>query len=411
MQFGLIGEHLSHSYSAEIHKLIGNYSYEILEIPENKLADFMKKRDFQGINVTIPYKEAVIPFLDKISDTAKKIGAVNTVINENGRLIGHNTDFLGMKSLILHSGIDLKNKKVAILGTGGTSKTAFAVSESLGASEIILVSRSEKPQAVTFEDFYKNNTDTQIIINTTPVGMFPNSDKTPVSLDAFANLGGVIDAIYNPLRTNLVLDAKDRNILSTGGLYMLSAQAVYAASYFMEKEPKEELITSAYSAVKKQKENIVLIGMPSSGKSTVGRLLARELKKDFFDSDAEILERIKMPIRDFFAKFGEAEFRKIEKGVIGELSQKSGAVIATGGGVILDSDNIRALKRNGTLIFLNRALGNLLPTSDRPLSSDFAALEKIFNKRYPIYKCAADIEITADCDIETVTQNILKELV
>ncbi len=410
MQFGLIGKSLSHSYSAEIHRRIADYDYELLEIPEKDLADFFKTRDFQGINVTIPYKEAVIPFLDGISDNAQKIGAVNTVVNKNGKLFGYNTDFEGLKALFEYKSISAKGKKTAVLGTGGTSKTAFAVLNSLGADEIISVSRTPKPHAVTYDELYKKQRDVQIIVNTTPLGMFPNTDSAPVCLDGFTSLCGVIDAVYNPLRTNLVLDAQKRNIPASGGLYMLSAQAVYACELFTGKKQDADRIKDAYEYVKKQKENIVLIGMPSSGKTTIGKPLSSALGKDFFDSDGEILKIIKMPIREYFERYGEAKFRNIEKEVISSLSQKSGAVIATGGGAVLDSENVQALKRNGKLIFLNRSAENLIPTADRPLSADKSSLLKMFTARYPIYKKVSDIEISADGTKESVLQTILKEL-
>lgn len=411
MQFGLIGKTLKHSYSVEIHNQIADYNYELLELSETELSDFLKKRDFCGINVTIPYKEKVIPFLDEISDIAKNIGAVNTVINKNGKLIGDNTDFYGMLSLIKHIGITVKNKKVLILGTGGTSKTAFAVARHLGAGEIIFVSRTKKDGSLTFEEAEKNHCDAQIIINTTPAGMFPDLDGFPIEIDAFNELDGVIDAVYNPLRTNLVLDAQEKGILAEGGLYMLVAQAVYASSLFLDTKPKENLIDLAYKTIKKQKENIVLIGMPSAGKTTIGKLLGKALKKDFYDSDIEISKKIGISIPEFFQKCGEAKFREIERDVIRSLSEKSGSVIATGGGAVLDFKNVRSLKRNGVIIFLNRPFELLTPTSDRPLSSERDALKKLFNERFSIYKNAADIEILADKSPEFVLDTIQKELI
>lgn len=410
MQYGLIGKKLSHSYSAEIHKSIGDYRYELLEIAENELADFFKNRDFLGINVTIPYKETVIPLIDEISDNVKKIGAVNTVINKGGRLIGYNTDFDGMKMLISHYGISLFQKKVAILGTGGTSKTAYAVSESLGAKQIVFVSRSEKPNSITFSELYEKYDDVQIIINTTPSGMFPKESETPVLIDNFPHLEGVIDAVYNPLRTNLVLSAQKRGLAAAGGLYMLAAQAVFASALFTDTKPDKGIIDKAFRDVSHQKENIVLIGMPSSGKSTVGKLLSDILKTDFFDSDEEIIKDIKMPISEFFKRYGEAEFRKLEKDIIAVLSRKSGVVIATGGGAVLDNENALALKRNGRMVFLNRPLEMLMPTCDRPLSSDYEALKQMFSVRYPIYKEAADTEILANSTPLNAAHEILKEL-
>jgi len=410
MQFGLIGKTLAHSYSAEIHKSIGNYRYELLELPENQLADFFKKRDFSGINVTIPYKEAVIPYLDEISESARKIGAVNTIVNKNGRLLGYNTDFVGMKALLEFNRISVSGKKVAILGTGGTSKTAFAVSESLGAKKIILVSRTKKENAVTFSGLYELHKDVEVIINTTPVGMFPNVDDAPVLLDKFPGLCAVVDVIYNPLRTELLLSAKRRGINTAGGLYMLAAQAVFASALFTDTEADNEKIEKAFSEVLRQKENIVLIGMPSSGKSTVGKRLASGLNRDFYDSDTEITAKEKLSPREIIERYGEAYFRNAEKEVIKELSKKSGAVIATGGGAVLDGANVDALKRNGVIVFLNRPLEKLMPTPDRPLSADFAALERLYSVRLPIYRAASDIEIVADGTVADVVTKVLKEL-
>ena len=411
MQFGLIGKHLSHSYSVEIHNIIADYDYGLFELSENELADFLKNRDFRGINVTIPYKEAVIPYLDEISDNAKKIGAVNTIINKNGKLIGYNTDFHGMCALIKHSGLTLDGKKVLILGTGGTSKTAFAVSESLGARDIIFVSRTKKAGAVTFSEAYDFHKDAEIIINTTPCGMFPDTFGTPIMIDSFPRLQGIIDAVYNPLRTNLILDGKRKNISAEGGLYMLSAQAVYASALFLDKEPNNDLIDFAFNRVKREKENIVLIGMPSSGKTTVGKMLSDALCKEFFDSDFEIIKKTGISIPEFFKKYGEEKFREAEKEVIASLSQKSGSVIATGGGAVLYPENVRALKRNGALILLNRPLNLLTPTEDRPLSSEHSALAQLFEERYPIYKAVADFEILADKSPDDVLNTILKELI
>ena len=410
MQFGLIGKTLSHSYSAEIHKSIGDYRYELLELSENQLADFLKKRDFSGINVTIPYKEAVIPYLDEISESAKAIGAVNTIVNKNGRLFGYNTDFAGMKALLEFNKISVSGKKAAILGTGGTSKTAFAVLKCLGAEKIIFVSRTKKENTVTFSEFYEEHANTEVIVNTTPVGMFPNVENTPVLLDKFSRLCAVVDVIYNPLRTKLLLDAKKRGIAVAGGLYMLAAQAVYASALFTGTEADSKKTEKAFREVLRQKENIVLIGMPSSGKSTIGKHIARTLSRDFFDSDTEIVKKTGLIISEIFERYGEAEFRNAEKEVIAELSKKSGAVIATGGGVVLDSANVEALKRNGVIVFLNRPIKKLTPTSDRPLAADYAALERLYSVRLPIYKAAADLEIAADGTIEEVKAEIIKEL-
>lgn len=410
MKYGLIGEHLKHSYSCEIHAQIADYEYELHEIPPSGLGEFLKKREFNAINVTIPYKQDVIPYLDEISDTAKRIGAVNTIVNRNGRLYGDNTDFAGMLALAKHIGVDMKGRKVLILGTGGASKTGHALAEYMGAQSVFYVSRSGKDGSISYEQAVTEHSDAQIIINATPVGMFPKQDGRPIDISAFPKLEGVIDAIYNPLRTNLVLDAQERGIPAEGGLYMLSAQAVHASAVFRDIPLDESLVDKAFKSVKNDKQSIVLIGMPSSGKTTVGRILAEKCGKQLADTDEYIVRKIGMPISDFFAKHGEAEFRKIEKETVAELSATGGRIIATGGGAVLDAENVRALKQNGVLVFLDRRPENLIATDDRPLASRRSALEKLYAERYDIYCAAAELHIDANTTPEAEADAILKEL-
>ncbi len=410
MKYGLIGEHLKHSYSCEIHAQIADYEYELHELPPSGLGGFLKKREFNAINVTIPYKQDVIPFLDEISDTAKRIGAVNTIVNRNGRLYGDNTDFAGMLALAKHIGVDMKGRKVLILGTGGASKTGHALAEYMGAQSVFYVSRSGKDGSISYEQAVTEHSDAQIIINATPVGMFPKQDGRPIDISAFPKLEGVIDAIYNPLRTNLILDAQERGIPAEGGLYMLSAQAVHASAVFRDIPLDESLVDKAFKSVKNDKQSIVLIGMPSSGKTTVGRILAEKCGKQLADTDEYIVRKIGMPISDFFAKHGEAEFRKIEKETVAELSATGGRIIATGGGAVLDAENVRALKQNGVLVFLDRRPENLIATDDRPLASRRSALEKLYAERYDIYCAAAELHIDANTTPEAEADAILKEL-
>lgn len=410
MKYGLIGEHLKHSYSCEIHAQIADYEYELHEIPPSGLGEFLKKREFNAINVTIPYKQDVIPYLDEISDTAKRIGAVNTIVNRNGRLYGDNTDFAGMLALAKHIGVDMKGRKVLILGTGGASKTGHALAEYMGAQSVFYVSRSGKDGSISYEQAVTEHSDAQIIINATPVGMFPKQDGRPIDISAFPKLEGVIDAIYNPLRTNLILDAQERGIPAEGGLYMLSAQAVHASAVFRDIPLDESLVDKAFKSVKNDKQSIVLIGMPSSGKTTVGRILAEKCGKQLADTDEYIVRKIGMPISDFFAKHGEAEFRKIEKETVAELSATGGRIIATGGGAVLDAENVRALKKNGVLVFLDRRPENLIATDDRPLASRRSALEKLYAERYDIYCAAAELHIDANTTPEAEADAILKEL-
>lgn len=410
MKYGLIGEHLTHSYSCEIHAQIADYEYELHELPPSELGEFLTKREFNAINVTIPYKQDVIPYLDGISETAKRIGAVNTIVNRDGKLYGDNTDFPGMLALAKHINVDMKGKKVLILGTGGASKTGHALAEYMGAQSVYYVSRSGKDGSITYEQAVTGHSDAQIIINATPVGMFPKQDGRPIDISAFPKLEGVLDAIYNPLRTNLVLDAQERGIPAEGGLYMLSAQAVHAAAVFQDIPLDESLVDKAFKSVKNDKQNIVLIGMPSSGKTTVGRILSEKCGKELADTDEYIVRKIGMPISDFFAKFGEAEFRKIEKETVAELSATGGRIIATGGGAVLDAENVRALKQNGVLAFLDRRPENLIATDDRPLASRRSALEKLYAERYDIYCAAAEVHIDANTTPEAEADAILKEL-
>ncbi|MCI6185148.1 MAG: shikimate dehydrogenase [Clostridiales bacterium] len=410
MKYGLIGEHLTHSYSCEIHAQIADYEYELHELAPSELGGFLTKREFNAINVTIPYKQDVIPYLDGISDTAKRIGAVNTIVNRGGKLYGDNTDFAGMLALAKHIGVDMKGKKVLILGTGGASKTGHALAEYMGAESVYYVSRSGKNGSITYEQAVSEHSDAQVIINATPVGMFPKQGGRPIDISVFPKLEGVLDAIYNPLRTNLILDAQERGIPAEGGLYMLSAQAVHAAAVFQDIPLDESLVDKAFKSVKNDKQNIVLIGMPSSGKTTVGRILAEKCGKELADTDEYIVKKIGMPIADFFAKHGEAEFRKIEKETVAGLASTGGKIIATGGGAVLDAENVRALKQNGVLVFLDRRPENLIATDDRPLASRRSALEKLYAERYDIYCAAAEVHIDANTTPGAEADAILKEL-
>ncbi len=405
MKYGCIGEHLRHSFSKEVHNALAHYEYEIKEIPPDELDSFMTERDFIAINVTIPYKERVIPHLYFIDESAKSIGAVNTIVNKTGKLYGYNTDFYGMKALLSLAGISVKGKKIAILGTGGTSKTARAVAAALSAREIITVSRSAKDGAITYEELYEKHSNTEVIINTTPLGMYPNIFEQPVQLSRFSNLTGVMDAIYNPMRTPLVLEAKQRGIPAEGGLCMLVAQGVRASEIFLNTKYDENKLQSVFSKIKREKENIVLIGMPASGKSTVGKLLAEKLCREFVDTDALVEKKTGMTIAELFKQFGEERFRQTESEVVREIAAKTGAVIATGGGVPLKKENISALLENGRIYFIDRPLESLLPTDDRPLSNTKEAMIQRYHERYAIYTAAADVQVNADCDaVQTANQ-------
>lgn len=409
MQYGLIGEHLSHSYSCEIHAQLADYQYELHELRPEEVEPFLRKKEFRAINVTIPYKQTVIPFLDGISAEAQQIGAVNTILNRDGRLYGFNTDFAGMKALLQRTGIEVVGKKALILGTGGTSKTASAVLKNMGAKEIQLVSRRKSAETISYEKAILHHADAQILINTTPVGMYPNDEGCPIDLCAFSKIEGLIDAVYHPLRTNLVLDAQKRGIPADGGLYMLAAQAAYASAIFLGKEPDISSTEKAFGAVRNAKRNLVLIGMPSAGKTTVGRKLAEQTGRKFVDTDELIVQRIGMPIADFFAQHGEAAFRSIECEVISEQAQNSGLILATGGGAVLNEKNEIALRRNGITVFLDRSPDKLAAMPDRPLSSNREAVQRLYQERYARYCQAADIHAAADGAPEEIALNIQRE--
>ncbi len=407
MEYGLIGEKLSHSFSKEIHEQIESYEYTINEVAKEDLDSFMTKHDFKAINVTIPYKEAVIKHLHYVSDTAKTIGAVNTIVNKSGRLYGYNTDFMGMEALICKADIDIKNKKVLILGTGGTSKTANAVVSHLGASCIITVSRTAGFGVVTYDEMYACHTDADVIINTTPCGMYPHADASPVDIERFTSLSGVVDAIYNPLRTRLVCSALKKGIKAAGGLYMLVAQAIFAAEKFTGKTYGKDLLDSIYGKIYSDKQNIVLIGMPSSGKSTVAKELSSILERTFVDTDDMIVTKYNSSISDIFSLCGETVFRDRESEAVAEVSQMSGCIIATGGGAILRPENVDALRQNGVLYFLDRDLQDLVPTADRPLALDCESIQKLFEERYPKYSAAADEIIKIDSDPHEIAKRII----
>lgn len=410
MKYGLIGERLGHSFSREIHGKIADYEYELCEIPRDELDGFMKAHDFAAINVTIPYKESVIPYLDEVDSAALRIGAVNTVVNRGGRLYGYNTDYSGASAMIRYAGIELCGKKVLVLGTGGTSKTLSHVARDMGAGEIISVSRSERDGCVTYAQAVEKHADANVIINTTPVGMYPNVEASPIDIADFTNLSSVVDVIYNPLETNLIRSAKERGIRAVGGLYMLAAQAVYASAHFLGGEADDALISRVYREVLREKMNIVLCGMPSCGKTTVGKKIARLTGRQFVDTDDMIRESTGREIPEIFATDGEAAFRSLEREAVASAAKLSGAVIATGGGAVTFCENVDALRQNGMIFFIDRPLECLTPTGDRPLSSDMAALKKRYDERYPIYKSVADKIIDGSGTVDEVARAVLEVL-
>ena len=409
MQYGCIGEHLTHSFSKEIHAQLQDYLYELKEIPMGALDTFMAERDFKAINVTIPYKQDVIPHLKAVEQTAAAIGAVNTIVNRDGQLYGYNTDFGGMADLIRRTGIDMQGKKVLILGTGGTSKTAMAVAKHMGAASVQKISRSPKPGVLTYEEVERDHLDAQVLINTTPRGMFSRESGMPVDPARFYDLQGAIDAVYNPLRTEFVLKARSMGVPASGGLYMLVRQAVLASEIFLDTRYPDSITEEVYRKIKNGKENIVLTGMPGSGKTTVGRLLAESLNRPYLDTDVLIEEKTGETPAQIIAERGEPAFRDIENEVIREISSQTGSIIATGGGAILRPENVDLLRMNGRLFFLDRPVEALIPTEDRPLSSTKEAVLKRYSERYPTYVSTADVIIQNNDTPDAAAQQVKKE--
>lgn len=410
MEYGCIGEHLSHSFSKEIHKRIGSYDYILREVEKGKLKSFIESREFKGINVTVPYKVDVMPMLDKIDEKAEKICAVNTIVNRNGRLFGFNTDFDGMTALIKKTGLELKGKNVLILGTGGTSRTAFSVAEALGAERITKVGRVKREGNISYEEALKKYQDTQIIINTTPCGMYPDMDNMPVDISGFSLLEGVVDVIYNPLRSKLVLSAQNLGLKTSGGLYMLASQAVFAAERFFDRHYDPVVTDEIFSEILREKENAVLIGMPGCGKSTIGKLLSERLGKRFIDTDKMIEEEFKNTPDEIINTLGIDEFRKMESQVIEKIRTENNCVIATGGGSVLREKNVLDLKMNGRIFFIDRPVENIVPTKDRPLSSDREKLLRLYDERYEIYKSVCDEKVDNISSEQQTADEIAKRL-
>lgn len=406
MQCGLLGRKLGHSYSPQIHGLLGSYNYKLFEKEPEEVGDFLKNGDFTGLNVTIPYKKDVIPYLSQLSPVAKRLGAVNTIVRrQDGSLIGHNTDYFGFRYLVERSGLTVSGKKVLVLGSGGASNTAVAVLQELGA-QVVVISRSG-------ENNYQNlhlHHDASVIVNTTPVGMYPNTGISPIDLNLFPQLEGVLDAIYNPARTQILLDAEKRGLVAMNGLWMLVAQAKESAEWFTGSAIDQDKIPEIHACLRRQMENIILIGMPGCGKSTIGKLLAQRTGKKFVDADDALEARLGRKITDIIPQDGEAAFRQMESDTLAELGKQSGLVIATGGGCVTQQRNYPLLHQNGTILWLTRQL-HKLPTEGRPLSQP-GKLQEMFAQRQSLYRQFADAEISNDGPVEetlTAIRSVLGE--
>lgn len=405
MRCALIGEKLSHSYSRLIHKKFGMYSYDLVELPPDNLKEFVEHGGYDAFNVTIPYKSAIIPYIDKVETLAMQIGAINTVCRLGGKTYGYNTDILGMAYMLKRASIVLGGKHVMIFGSGGTGKTAEMLAKKNGAASITVVSRSG---SVNYKNFYELQ-QTQIIINTTPVGMYPYSDISLADLSKFRNLEAVADVIYNPMRTRLMLQARELNLKYAGGLYMLVAQAKYSMDIFVKNRHPDEIIEQVYKYLLSRIINIVLVGMPGSGKTSIGKAVARRERRRYVDSDAEIVASEGRAITEIFAEKGEEYFRKKEKQTLFLLGSQNGMVISTGGGAVLDRENYYSLKANGRIYYLEREITDLA-TRGRPLSTGTEALKKLLEQREPLYKAFADVTVENDGDFFSCVDKILEDI-
>ncbi len=405
-KYGLLGEKLGHSYSKLIHELFGGYEYDLMPTPRDDVPDFMRAKDFRAINVTIPYKETVMPYLDTISDNALKIGSVNTIVkDEKGLLHGYNTDKYGFTQLVKRSGIVITGRKCLVLGSGGSSKTVRTALSELGAREVRIISRSG-------EDNYTNlsrHADAQIIVNTTPVGMYPNTGVAPLKLEGFPMCEGVLDLIYNPGKTALLLDAEKRGIRCANGLHMLVAQAKLASELFRDVKLDDSIIDNVRQQIERDTHNIVLIGMPGSGKTTIGQCLAERLGRRLIDTDSIIPDLSGgMSAGEVIRMRGEKEFRKIETRAICEAGKQSGCVIATGGGVVTQQSNTDPLRQNSVIFFIDRPLDELELGNDRPLSSTREQTERLYQQRLPLYKALCDYSVD-NIDLDKAVNDIIEK--
>lgn len=414
MEYGLIGEKLGHSYSKVIHEMLCGYRYDLHPLPtEAEARRFLEQRPFKAINVTIPYKRLVMEYCAHIDPRAKAIGAVNTVVNKNGLLYGYNTDYLGFAHLCSAHGVDFAGRTVLILGTGGTHNTTAAVAKDQGAARILTVSRRPDPAKGELSYAEAAASGAQIVINTTPAGMYPNVGVCNLDVASMPGLEAVVDVVYNPNKTELILRAEEAGVpVAVGGLEMLVAQAVYAAEYFLGRKFEDAPgdIRRITAALRRDILNVALVGMPSSGKTTVGRALARRLGKTFVDLDTEIVRADGRTIPDIFAAEGEAGFRDRESAQIARFGRENRQLLSCGGGAVKRPQNPRALRQNGVVLFLDRPVELLAVGGDRPLSSSAEALRRMEAERRPLYEAAADAVVRNDTTVEAAVEAALEAL-
>lgn len=414
MKYGLIGEHLGHSFSKQIQTRIAeienvkDYDYQLVELDKEEFKEFMEKKDFKGINVTIPYKKDVIPYLDEMDESAKAIGAVNTIINVDGKLKGYNTDFGGFLYMVKAHNVHMEGKKVLIIGNGGACAAVKAVCKHENAKDIVIVSRSANRGAIGYDEMYTSHLDADIVVNTSPVGMFPNIANAPIDVSWFHKLECVLDVVYNPILTRLCFEAQEADIKRVIGLEMLIAQAKYTFEIFENMSFDDSIIDEIKKEMLKDRCNIVLIGMPSAGKTTIGKMLEEKLGKEFFDLDDMIIAKACKSIPEIFQESGEAGFRAIETEVAIEASKMNNKIIATGGGVVKHKVNMDFLRLNGITIFIDRDIDKLISSDpNRPLSSSKQALQQMYKERYPLYQKYAAYIAVNNANIEETVDDIV----
>lgn len=414
MKYGLIGEHLGHSFSKQIQTRIAeienvkDYDYQLVELDKEEFKEFMEKKDFKGINVTIPYKKDVIPYLDEMDESAKAIGAVNTIINVDGKLKGYNTDFGGFLYMVKAHNVHMEGKKVLIIGNGGACAAVKAVCKHENAKDIVIVSRSANRGAISYNEMYTSHLDADIVVNTSPVGMFPNIVNAPIDVSWFHKLECVLDVVYNPILTRLCFEAQEADIKRVIGLEMLIAQAKYAFEIFENMSFDDSIIDEIKKEMLKDRCNIVLIGMPSAGKTTIGKMLEEKLGKEFFDLDDMIIAKAGKSIPEIFQESGETGFRAIETEVAIEASKMNNKIIATGGGVVKHKVNMDFLRLNGITIFIDRDIDKLISSDpNRPLSSSKQALQQMYKERYPLYQKYAAYIAVNNANIEETVDDIV----
>ncbi len=401
MKRGLIGYPLGHSYSVEIHKELDVAQYTLIPLEEQEFHKWMKEAKFDGINVTYPYKEKVIPYLDELSEETQQIGSVNTIVQRDGKLKGYNTDAYGFEWLLDSLDISLEGKKICVLGSGGTSKSISYVLQKRGL-DFIIVSRNGGQDKVSYEEFYQCHQDCAVLINATPVGMFPRCEETVVDLTKLTNLEGVIDVIYNPQRTKLLLEAQELGVQSVGGLGMLVAQAKRAVEIFSNQQLDEKRILQLIYQIEKSKENIVLVGMPGVGKTTLGKMLGEELNRRVISIDEEIQKATGKAPQQLIEKEGEVVFRKWEEKIVEQFHGEKGVVFDCGGGVVTQKRVMQLLRYHGKIIWIQRNLGLIPIDATRPLSNSVEKLDRLYQERRPLYAQYADIEIENNGEISEV---------